>query len=399
MVMAIRGKLIALFATAVLLGAGPAAAEPLRIGVLTDLSSFGSDVTGKGSLVAARMAVEDFHGEIAGRKIEIISADTQNRPDIAVGIASEWIDREHVDAIVDLPQSAVSLAVQQLAKGRHKVDIVTSGITADLTGKACSPYAVHWAEDTNAMAKVTVSELAKTGLKKWYFVAADFAFGRTMEKAAQTVVESSGGAVVGVTWPPANTTDWSSFILDAQNSPADVVAFITIGNDFVTSIKQAHEFGLPQSGKKIAGLVTYLSDVHSLGLDMAQGLFVTSSFYWNQNDSARAFARRFEAEMGRKPNKTHASLYAAMLHYLRAVHSVGSDPEAVIKWMKSNPADYLGKPVHIRADGQALFDLDVYQVKSPGQEASEWDLYNKIGSVAAAEAFAPRNTEECTFLK
>ena len=174
--------------------------------------------------------------------------------------------------------------------------------------------------------------------------------------------------MVGVTWPPANTTDWSSFILEAQNSPADVVAFITIGNDFVTSIKQAHEFGLPQSGKKIAGLVTYLSDVHSLGLEIAQGLFVTSSFYWNQNDQARAFASRFEAKMGRKPNKTHAALYAAMVHYLHSVQSVGSDPEAVIKWMKSNTADYFGQPVYIRADGQALFDLDLYQVKSPGQE-------------------------------
>ena len=369
---------------------GPAAAaEPLRIGLLTDLSSFGSDVTGTGSLTAAKMAIEDLHAQAGGHPIVLMSADTQNRPDVAVGLARKWIDEEHVDALVDLPQSAVSLAVQQVARERHVIDLVTSGISADLTGKACSPYGIHWAENTNALAKVTVSQIAKLGLKKWYFVAADFAFGRTMAAAASAAVEANGGNVVGETWPPLATSDWSSFILDAQNSAADVVAFITVGNDFVTSIKQAHEFGLPQSGKTLAGFVTYLSDVHSLGLEIAQNLIVTTSFYWNQNDEARAFAARFERIEKRKPNRTHAALYAALIHYFHAVDAVGLDRDAIVKWMKANPAGYFGKQASIRSDGRVLFDLDVYRVKSPGQQSDEWDLYAPVGSTPAAQAFEP----------
>jgi branched-chain amino acid transport system substrate-binding protein len=383
----ILSLLLALFLGA--LQAPAATAEPLRIGLLTDLSSFGSDVTGTGSLTAAKMAIEDVHGQAGGHPIELISADTQNRPDVAVGIARQWIDEQHVDALVDLPQSAVSLAVQQVAKDRHVIDIVTSGISADLTGKACSPYGIHWAENTNALANVTVSQIAKLGLKKWYFVAADFAFGRTMAAAATAAVKANGGEVVGETWPPVATSDWSSFILDAQNSTADVVAFITVGNDFVTSIKQAHEFGLPQSGKTLAGFVTYLSDVHSLGLEIAQNLIVTTSFYWDQNDDARAFSARFEKIERRKPNKTHAALYSALIHYFHAIDAVGLDRDAIVRWMKANPANYFGKHATIRSDGRVLFDLDVYRVKSPDQQSSEWDLYTPIGSTPAAQAFGP----------
>ena len=376
------------------------AAEPLKVGILTDLSSFGSDVTGHGSITAASLAVADFGGTVGDRRIEVLSADTQNRPDIAVALAREWIDQRNVDVIADLPQSAVSLAVQQLARSRGKIDLVTSGVTADLTRKACSPYAVHWAEDTNALAAGTVRELTANGAKDWFFIAADFAFGHTMQEAARATISRSGGTVSATLWPPVSTLDYSSFILSAKNSTADTVAFITVGNDFITSIKQAHEFGLAQSGKKIAGLVTYLSDVHGLGPEIAQGLYVTTSFYWDQNEASRRFAARFEAAEGRKPNKTHAALYTAVTHYLNAVKATGAEPEPAMRWMKNNSADYFGKTARIRPDGRALFDLDVYRVKGPGrQDKGPWDLYEKVGSLSADEAFAPIYKQVCDFLR
>jgi len=378
----------------------PARAEPtLKLGVLTDLSSFGADVTGKASLTAVQMAIDDFGGSVLGKKIELVSGDTQNRPDIAANLAREFLDQKHVDVLLDLPQSAVSLTVQKIAQEHHTIDIVTSGVTAELTGKSCSPYGVHWAEDTNALAAGTVGALVSSGLKKWYFVAADFAFGHTMEGAAQAVLARKGGVSVGTVWVPTSTMDYSSFIMTAAGTNAEVVAFATVGNDFVASMKQAHEFGLAQSGKKIAGLITYLSDIHSLGLDIAQGLYVTSSFYWDQNDAARAFAASFEKIEGRKPNKTHASLYAATLHYLRAVKAANSsDADAVIGAMKSTPADYFGKSVKIREDGRAIFDLDVYQVKSPAESKAPWDLYRKVNSEPGDELFAPINKTACSFL-
>jgi branched-chain amino acid transport system substrate-binding protein len=389
------------FAAALFFGAAmPARAEQtLKLGVLTDLSSFGADVTGKASLTAVQMAIDDFGGTVLGEKIELVSADTQNRPDIAANLAREFLDQKHVNVLLDLPQSAVSLTVQKIAQEHHTIDIVTSGVTAELTGKSCSPYGVHWAEDTNALAAGTVGALVSSGVKKWYFVAADFAFGHTMEGAAQAVLARKGGVSVGTVWVPTSTMDYSSFIMTAAGTNADVVAFATVGNDFVASMKQAHEFGLAQSGKKIAGLITYLSDVHSLGLDIAQGLYVTSSFYWDQNDAARAFAARFEKIEGRKPNKTHASLYTATLHYLRAVKAANSsDSDAVIAAMKSMPADYFGKSVKIREDGRAIFDLDVYQVKTPAESKAPWDLYRKVNSEPGDELFAPLNKTACSFL-
>lgn len=389
----------AIVATA-LAGSCPAfAGDPVRLGVLTDLSSFGSDVTGKGSVTAVRLAIEDFGGKVNDQNIEVLSADTQNKPDVAGNLAREFIEEKHVDVVLDLPQSAVSLTVQAIARQHHVVDIVTSGVTAELTGKGCSPYAVHWAEDTNALAAGTVGALLANNLKTWYFVAADFAFGRTMEAAAQAVLKEKGGTSVGTVWVPTSTADYSSFLLTAADAHADVVAFATVGNDFVTAIKQAHEFGLSQS-KKLAGLITYLSDVHSLGLDLAQGLYVTSSYYWDQNDPARAFAARFEKIEGRKPNKTHASLYAATLHYLNAVKAVKStDADAVIHNMKATQADYFGKTVKIREDGRAIFDLDVYRVKTPADSKGPWDLYAKVKTEPGDELFAPLNKTACTFLK
>jgi branched-chain amino acid transport system substrate-binding protein len=389
----------AIVATA-LAGTCPAfAGDPVRLGVLTDLSSFGSDVTGKGSVTAVRLAIEDFGGKVNDQNIELLSADTQNKPDVAGNLAREFIEEKHVDVVLDLPQSAVSLTVQAIARQHHVVDIVTSGVTAELTGKGCSPYAVHWAEDTNALAAGTVGALLANNLKTWYFVAADFAFGRTMEAAAQAVLKEKGGTSVGTVWVPTSTADYSSFLLTAADAHADVVAFATVGNDFVTAIKQAHEFGLSQS-KKLAGLITYLSDVHSLGLDLAQGLYVTSSYYWDQNDAARAFAARFEKIEGRKPNKTHASLYAATIHYLNAVKAAKStDADAVIRTMKATPADYFGKTVTIREDGRAIFDLDVYRVKTPADSKGPWDLYAKVKTEPGEQLFAPLNKTACTFLK
>ena len=390
----------AILATALVVATPACADNSVRLGLLTDLSSFGSDVTGKGSVTAVRLAIEDFGGKVNGENIELLSADTQNKPDVAGNLAREFIAEKHVDVLLDLPQSAVSLTVQAIARQHHVIDIVTSGVTAELSGKSCSPYAVHWAEDTNALAAGTVGALLSNNLKTWYFVAADFAFGRSMEAAAQAVLKEKGGSSVGTVWVPTSTADYSSFILTAADAHADVIAFATVGNDFVTSIKQAHEFGLTQSGKKLAGLITYLSDVHSLGLELAQGLYVTSSYYWDQNEAARAFAARFEKVEGRKPNKTHASLYAATLHYLNAVKATTStDADAVIRNMKATPANYFGKTVKVREDGRAIFDLDVYQVKRPVESKGPWDLYTKVKSMPGDEVFAPLNKTTCAFLR
>jgi branched-chain amino acid transport system substrate-binding protein len=387
-------------ATALVAACSAHAGDSVRLGLLTDLSSFGSDVTGKASVTAVRLAIEDFGGKVNDENIELVSADTQNKPDVAGNLAREFIEEKHVDVLLDLPQSAVSLTVQAIARQHRIIDIVTSGVTAELTGKGCSPYAVHWAEDTNALAAGTVGALLSNNLKTWYLVAADFAFGRSMEAAAQEVLKEKGGSSVGTVWVPTSTADYSSFILTAAEAHADVIAFATVGNDFVTSIKQAHEFGLTQSGKKLAGLITYLSDVHSLGLDLAQGLYVTSSYYWDQNDAARTFAARFEKIEGRKPNKTHASLYGATLHYLNAVKTAKSiDADAVIRNMKATPADYFGKTVKIREDGRAIFDLDVYQVKTPKESKGPWDLYAKVKTVPGEEVFAPVNKTACQYLR
>ena len=373
------------------------AAEPIRIGVLSDLSSFGSDVTGTGSLVAARLAAEDFNGQVAGRAIVLLSADGQNKPDIAAAIVRKWFDTQQVDAVVGVPQTAVALAVQEISRARGKVLLVTNAVTQDLTGKDCAPYTVHWAEDTYALSGATAREVVASGKKSWFFVTADFGFGTTMQAALTTVVDRYGGRVVGSVRSPTGTDDYSSFLLTAQASRADVVALVNVGSDLVTSLKQAHEFGLTAGGQQMVAPLVYLSDIKSLGLETAQGLLVTAGYYWDDNDTARSFADRFEHVQGRKPNQTHAATYAALRSYLAAIQASDSvDAETVIHQMKASPTEYLGKPATIRADGRVLFDLGVYTVKAPGASTAPFDLYRKLGTISGPDVFMPMEAGGCT---
>lgn len=372
-------------------------AEPLRIGVLTDLSSFGANVTGKGSLTAARMAVADVHGEAGGHPIIILSADSQNKPDVAAGIAREWFDRDHVDAIVDVPQTAVALAVQDIARSRKKALLITSAVTQDLTGKACSPTTIHWADDTNALASGTGRAVVAMGDKSWFFITADFAFGTTMQEALRKVIEESGGNVIGAVRAPTNTSDYSAYLISAQSSGARTVGLVVVGSDLVTTVKQAHEFGVTAHGQQIVAPIIYLSDIYSLGLDTAQGLLVTTGFYWDDNDATRAFSTRFHDAEGRMPNQTHASTYAALRAYFAAVDAANStDATVVLQAMKGRSWDFLGKPASIEPNGRVVYDLGLYRVKRPSQSHGEWDLYEKLALIKGSEAFLTAARSGCT---
>jgi branched-chain amino acid transport system substrate-binding protein len=374
------------------------AAEPIRIGILTDMSSFGANVTGPGSVVAAKLAAEDFGGTVNGRPIEFLSADTQNKPDVAASIAREWFDVEHVDAIVDLPQSAVALSVQDIARARKKVLLVTSAVTQDLTGKACAPYTIHWADDTFALANGAAREVARSDRKSWFFITSDFAFGATMQEAMSRILKEYGVQIAGVVRPPTNTADFSSYLLTAQASSAGIVALVNVGTDLVTAVKQAHEFGLVAAGQQLVAPVVYLSDVESLGLETAQGLLVTAGYYWDDSDATRRFAERFRKAQGNLPNQTHADLYAALRAYFAAVKTTGStDPAAVITAMKSTPQDFIGKPATIREDGRVVYDLALYQVKSPAESKAPGDDYRRVRVIPGADAFKPLADGECPF--
>ncbi len=392
-------RIVACLLSLLLSATAASAEEPIRIGILTDLSSFGAEVTGTGSVTAAKLAAADFHGLAGGRPIEFISADTQNKPDIAASIARQWFDVNHVDAIVDVPQSAVALGVQEIARARGKVLLITSAVTQDLTGKGCSPTTIHWADDTYALATGTAREVAQSGKKDWFFVTADFAFGTVMQDALVRVLKQYDGRVVGTVRPPTNETDFSSYLLQAQASKASIVALVSVGSDLVTAVKQAHEFGLVQGGQQLVAPIVYLSDVNSLGLDIAQGLLVTSGFYWDDNDATRAFAARYRAIQGSEPNQTHAGLYAALRTYFTAVGTTGStEPATVVHAMKAAPADFLGKPAIIREDGRVIYDLSLYQVKSPADSKGRWDDYRRLRVISGQDAFKPIEGGGCGFV-
>ena len=374
------------------------AAAPIRIGILTDLSSFGANVTGAGSVTVAKLAAEDFGQNIGGRSIEFVSADTQNKPDVAAAIAREWFDAKHVDAIVDVPQSAVALSVQEIARSRNKVLLITSAVTQDLTGKACAPYTINWADDTFALATGMAREVAQSDRKSWFFVTADFAFGTTMQAALTRVLQEFGIKIVGTVRPPTDTADFSSYLLAAQASRAGIVALVSVGADLVAAVKQAHEFGLVQAGQQLVAPIIYLSDVQSLGLQTAQGLLVTTGFYWDDSDATRRFAGRYRKLQGSMSNRTHADLYAALRAYFAAMAATGStDAATVIHAMKSTPTDFIGKPATIREDGRVVYDLGLYQVKSPAESKRPWDDYRKLRVIAGADAFKPVQGGGCAF--
>jgi branched-chain amino acid transport system substrate-binding protein len=391
--------LVALFAWA-MLGVVPAeaASDPLVIGVLGDQSGVASDTGGIGSVLAARMAVEDFGGKLQDRPIEVISADFSSNPDTAAAIAREWFDTKGVEVITDLPWTPAALAVQEIARQKSRVVLVTSASANELTGRTCNPYTVHWQDDNAAIANSTAKAIIGGGGRTWFFLTADFAFGHAMEAAATAVIKANGGEVLGSVSHPIGTSDFSSYLLAAQASKAQIIALANVAGDTINAINQAHEFGLTTNGQKLAGLVVLVTDVHAIGLERAQDLYVTSGFYWDQNEAARAFSQRFFARHHRMPTRNQASEYAVVLQYLRAAAVVGTkDAAAVVRQMKAMPIDFFGHRGTIRADGRVMYDLTLYQVKHPSDSESEWDLYVPVRSVPAAEAFLPLDAAHCDF--
>jgi branched-chain amino acid transport system substrate-binding protein len=374
----------------------------IKIGVLNDQSSLYADLTGTGSVVAARLAVEDFGAAKKGMKVEILSADHQNKPDVGSAVARQWYDVDKVDVIVDVPNSGVALAVNQITRDKGKAFIVSGAATSDLTGKACSPNTIHWTYDTWMLANGTGNAIVKTGGNSWFFLTADYAFGHALERDTEQVVLKSGGKVLGKVRHPLNTQDFSSFLLQAQSSKAKIIGLANAGGDTTNSIKQAAEFGIVKAGQNLAGLLVFLTDVHGLGLNNAQGLIFTETFYWDLNDSTRAFGKRFaQANRGIHPTMIHAGVYAGVLHYLKAVEALKSDDGTkVIAKMKDTPTDdpLFGKG-RIRADGRKLHDAYLVEVKKPAESKYPWDYYKIRATIPANEAFRPEKDGGCSLVK
>ena len=377
------------------------AQQAIRIGVMEDMSGVYSDLAGKGSVVGAQFAIEDFGGKVLGRPIELLSADHQNKADIASTKAREWYQKDGVGLIVGLSNSAAALAVRNLSRGLGKIDIVSSAGSSDLTGKQCSPTGFHWVFDTYALGKTVSSATVKSGGDTWYFITADYAFGHAAQRDATKFIEAAGGKVLGSVKMPVNVSDVASFLLQAQASKAKIVGLAMAGGDLVTAIKGAGEFGLVARGQKMAGLVIFITDIHSLGPKTTQGLLLASPFYWDLNDDTRAWSNRFFKTMGKMPSMTQAGTYSAVLHYLKAVQAAGTDePKAVAAKMRALPVnDFWNKNVKVRDDGRVLHDMHLFQVKSPAESKGPWDLYKLIATTPGDQAFRPINEGECPFIK
>lgn len=382
--------------------AAHASGDTVRVGVLNDQTGMNADLSGQGSVIAARMAAEDVGGSVGGKKIEVVFADHQNKADIGASIATKWYDAEGVDVIVDMPFSSVALAVQDITRQRHKIALYSGPGSSDLTGKACSPYGFHWTYDTVALARGTGSAVVKSGGDTWFFLTSDYAFGHALAKDTMDVVKKAGGKVLGEAVHPVNNADFSSFLVQAQASGAKVIGLANGATDTTNSIKQAHEFGLTQAGQKLAGLLVFITDVHSLGLEVAQGLQMTESYYWDQNDGTRAFAKRYAARMnGRMPSMVQAGVYSAVAHYLKAVAAAGStDGDAVAPKMREIPVnDFMSHDVHIRRDGRVMRDFYLFEVKKPSESKGPWDYYKLVRTIPAEEAARPESEGGCPLVQ
>jgi len=392
--------------SAALLLAGTAQAQlsdgVIKIGVMNDQSGLYADLTGQGSVWAARKAIEDFGAAAKGLKTEVVFADHQNKPDIGSNVVRQWLDVDKVDVVVDVPTSSVALAVNQLTKEKNRVFLVSGAASADLTGKACTPNTVHWTYDTWALANGTANAVVKTGGDSWFFLTADYAFGHALERDTEAVVLARGGKVLGKVRHPFPGTDFSSFLLQAQGSKAKVIGLANAGGDTINSIKQAAEFGITAGGQSLASLLLFITDVHALGLKTAQGLVFTEAWYWDQNDVNRAFAKEFApANKGNMPTMIHAGVYASVLHYLKAVEALKSDADgaAVVAKMKEMPTDdkLFGKGT-IRADGRKVHDMYLFEVKKPAESKGPWDYYKQSATIPAAEAFRPLKDGGCSLV-
>jgi branched-chain amino acid transport system substrate-binding protein len=374
----------------------------VKIGVMNDQSGTYADISGQGSVVAARMAVEDAGVAGRGLKVEVVFADHQNKPDVGSSIARQWYDVEKVDVIVDVPTSSVALAINQITRDKQKAFLVSGAAASDLTGKACSPNTIHWTYDTWALAHGTGSAIVKTGGDSWFFLTADYAFGHALERDTEAVVVKSGGKVLGKVRHPFPTSDFSSFLLQAQASKAKIIGLANAGADTINAIKQGAEFGIVRGGQQFAGLLVFISDVHALSLERAQGLILTEAFYWDLNDKTRAWSKRFaERHQGAMPTMVQAGVYSAVLHYLKAVEALKSDDGTkVIAKMKEMPTDdsLFGKGT-IRADGRKIHPMYLFEVKKPAESKGRWDYYKVRATIPAEEAFRPIGEGECPLVK
>ena len=390
---------LAAAAMGTILLAQPAAAQ-VKIGVLNDQSGVYADYGGKYSVEAAKMAIEDFGGEVLGHKIELVTADHQNKPDLAVAIARRWYDTEGVDMITELTTSSVALAVQELTKEKKKIDIVVGAATSRISGDACTPYSFHWAFDTRALAVGTGGALVKAGGDTWFFLTADYAFGYALEKDTSEIVNENGGKVLGSERVPLNSSDFSSFLLQAQSSKAKIVGLANAGLDTTNSIKQAAEFGIVKGGQKLAGLLMVLSDVRGLGLETAQGLVLTEGFYWDRDDKSRAFGERFMQRTDRMPNMIQAGTYSATLSYLKAVKAAGTkNSDAVAKKLKELPVDDAFAQGKVLENGRMVHDMYLFEVKKPSESKKPWDYYKQLATIPGDKAFFTAKESGCPLTK
>jgi branched-chain amino acid transport system substrate-binding protein len=379
--------------------------KTVKIGVLTDNSGLYSDLGGAGSTLAAQMAIEDSGLQAKGWKIDLVSADHQNKPDIATTIARQWIDVEKVDIFMDVLNSGVALAVNNLVREKNSILIDTGAATSDLTNAQCSPNTIHWVYDTYMLAHSTGQALVKAGGDTWFFLTADYAFGHALERDTAAVVQAAGGKVIGGVKHPLNTADFSSFLLQAQASKAKIIGMANAGGDTTNTIKQAAEFGIVAGGQKLAGLLLFITDVHSLGLNVAQGLNFTETFYWDLNDGTRAFSKRFSDRMKNKakPSMVQAGVYSGLVHYFKALEAMGGNPHdgvKVVDKMKSMPTDDpLFGPGTIRADGRKIHPAYLFEVKKPSESKGPWDYYKLVGTTPGDQAFRPLSESACPLVK
>lgn len=382
--------------------AGSASATtPVKIGVLEDMASFYSDITGRGSVVAAQMAIDDFGKTVLGRPIELLHADHQAKPDVGSVTARRWYDAEGVGLITGLGNSAVALAVRNISRERGKIDIVTSAGVSDLTGKQCSRTGFHWGFDSYSLSKGVSEKITKENGKKWFYMTADYAWGHNVQAESTRFVNSSGGSVVGFVKIPTQTADFSSFLINAQSSKADVIALASAGGDTTLAIKQAAEFGIQGGNQKLVAMAIFITDIHSLGLQVTKNLHLSESFYWDLNDKTRAWSARFYERMKRMPTTAQAGVYSATQHYLKAVRDAGTDdPSKVAEQMRKTPVnDFWSDNVVIRADGRAARPTHLFRVKTPGESKKPWDYYAYISSLTGTEAVRPLEESECPLLK
>jgi branched-chain amino acid transport system substrate-binding protein len=373
----------------------------VKIGMIEDMSSLYADITGTGAVTAARMAIDDFGGKVLGHPIELIFADHQNKADIASSIAREWFDNQDVDALMDVAASATALAAIEIAKSKNKIVMLNGPGSTRITNEACTPISVHYAYDNYALSHGTAETLVEQGNDTWFFLTADYAFGHDLEQNTAAVVKASGGKVLGHVLVPINSSDFSSALLQAQASKAKVIGLANAGGDTINSIKQSAEFGIVRAGQKLAGLLVYINDVNTLGLEAAQGMLLTNGFYWDRDDATRSWANRYFALMHKMPNMSQAGVYSATTHYLKAVEAVGTDDtQAVMAKMRSMPIDdFYANNGRIREDGRMVHDMYLYEVKKPGESQRQWDYYKLAATIPADRAFMPLSESKCPLVK